>query len=465
VLVFSSLLLLLSVFSSQALTPKTTRNVINGSAPYLTFDGGRTRATNVDDLLAITLPGGTRITPRTNTSSTTNPIQLQYANINFTQIGMFVPTNTGSVALNTLIGPPNNYWMDDDGDGQGSGGVTATGSLVLSIVDKEGKAVDRRDTLDICSAPYKITLSSSGGTLSTRYGFPRSRRFSASSATYYINPKVPPTVCFARPNLRYGRASDDSRYYGPSNIWNPDKGFLTQSTVPSDYHRNFPTTGAHNLYFDLDIGGVDATSLTWSSVTHRGITASMTPDSSGTSVRVKLTGPVATSSQISSSSPGNIPRPSLPATFELVGRDSRGNAVIKYGFELKQWFVNRGDYRENYATQNSWCSSIGYQMPRVRDLTNAACTGQNSGSWCQGSVGATPSSSNNNYMRHIDAGFFSEWGYMRDYTGASFAIYYGHWTSDATGSAQFYVRSHDGDIDWSNPSYGDYVVCASVLRP
>jgi hypothetical protein len=453
--VLSSVLLLFSAFNSYALTTQTTRNVISGSAPYLTFDGGRTRATNVDELLSITLPGGTRILPSTNTSSAANPIQLQYANINFTHIGMFVPTNTGSVALSTLIGPPNNYWADDDGDGQGSGGITATGSLTLSIVDKAGHAVDRRDTLTICNAPYEVTLSSSGGTLSTRYGFPKSRSFSASSATYYISPKASPAVCFAKPDMAYVTGI----FAGPPAIWNPAKGFLVQSTVPSGYHRNFPTTGAHNLYFDLDIGGVDATSLTWPDVVHpSGITVKLSV-TSATTVRATLVGPFASSSQIRSSSPGNIPRPPLPATFELVGRDSSGRAVIKYGFRLKQWFINRGDKWENYATQNSWCSSIGYQMPRVRDLTNAVRT--DSGSPISG---ATPPSSRNNYMRHIDAGFFSEWGSMYGYPGTSFSGSY-YWTSDASGSRQFIVNSNHGNIGWGSPSYSDYGICASDLRP
>jgi hypothetical protein len=444
----SSVLLLLSAFSSEALTAKTTRNAINGSAPYLTFDGGRTRATNVDELLAITLPDGTRITPSTNPS---NPIQLPNASNKLADIVMSVPVGADSIELNALIGPPNNYWGDDDGDGQGSGGITATGNLTLSIVDEVGKAVDRRGRLDICSAPYKVTLSSTAGTLSTRYGFPRSRRFSASSATYYISPKASPAVCFAKPDISGGN------YVSTSAIWSLAKGFLVQSTVPSGYHRNFPTTGANNLYFDLLVAGVNANQLTWSPVTHSGITASMAPNSS-TSVRVKLTGPVATPAQRDSSSPGNIPRPSLPATFELVGRDSRGNAVIKYGFELKQWFVKRGDYRENYATQNSWCSRIGYSMPRVRDLTNAVRTNSFPIS------GAIPSSSDNNYMRHIDAGFFSEWGHMDYYTGASFAYPY-NWTSDTSGHFQFAVDSRDGYIAWDSPSSSYSVVCASTLRP
>jgi hypothetical protein len=462
--VLSSIFLLFSAFSSQALTTplttQVTRNVINGSALYLTFDGGRTRATDVNDLLWIALPGGTKITSNTNPSSRSNPIQLPNAGDDFTNIDMLVPVGSNTVSLNALIGPPNNYWADDDGDGQGSGGVTATGSLTLSIVDKAGHAVDRRDTLTICNAPYEVTLSSSGGTLSTRYGFPKSRSFSARSATYYISPKASPAVCFARPNLEFGRASDNASSHGPSNIWNPAKGFLTQSTDPAHYDFNFPTTGAHNLYFDLDIGGVDATSLTWPDVVHpSGITVKLSV-TSATTVRATLVGPVATSAQISSSSPGNIPRPPLPATFELVGRDSSGRAIITYGFELKQWFVNRGDNFQSYATQNAWCSSIGYQMPRVRDLTNAVC----SSSEGYPISGATPPSSRNNYMRHIDAGFFSEWGDMGGYTGASFA-HDSYWTSDASGSYQFAVDSYGGNIGWGNPSYSSYVVCASVLRP
>jgi hypothetical protein len=462
--VLSSIFLLSSAFSSQALTTQVTRNVINGSAPYLTFDGGRTRATNVDELLAITLPSGTRILPSTNTSSAANPIQLQRANVSSNDIGMSVPSNASSVPFSRAI---SLYWRDDDGDGQ-NGGIITTGDIRLSIVDRNGQPVARDDVFmtTVCGnnkAPYKLTLSFSGGRLSTRYGFPKDGDvFSPRSVAYYITPKAgsaSPAACFAKPNLRYGSSSDESRYRGPSNIWNPAKGFLTQSTVPSGYHRNFPTTGAHNLYFDLLIEGVDARQLRWPSVTVSGITASMTPDSSGTSVRVTLKGPYATSSQIRSSSPGNIHRPPLPATFELVGRDSRGNAVIKYGFRLKQWFVNRGDYWADYATHNAWCSSIGYSMPRVRDLTNAVRTDRN-----PPPVGATPPSSNNNYTRHIDAGFFSEWGYMGTYTGARDAID-GCWTSDATGGNQFTVDSHNGRILWIGLLYSYFGVCASDLRP
>ena len=172
-------------FSGHALTSQTTRNAIQGSAPYLTFDGGRTRAVDANGLLGITLSNGTKYTPSTNTSSSATPIVLPVEGQSFADIRMFVPTDTNSVALSSLIGPPNNYWGDDDGDS----GVTATGSLSLSIVDKNNQSVSRNSVLTICNAPYRIKLSSTDGTLSTRYGFPNRSTFSARSETYYVNPK------------------------------------------------------------------------------------------------------------------------------------------------------------------------------------------------------------------------------------------------------------------------------------
>ena len=72
---------------------------------------------------------------------------------------MFIPTNTNSIRLNTLIGAPYNYWRDDDGDGQGSNGISATGNLTLTIVDNKNQVVARNHVLNICEAPYKVTIN------------------------------------------------------------------------------------------------------------------------------------------------------------------------------------------------------------------------------------------------------------------------------------------------------------------
>ncbi|MCO6550597.1 MAG: hypothetical protein J6580_07935 [Gilliamella sp.] len=232
-------------------------------------------------------------------------------------------------------------------------------------------------------------------------------------------------IDYVRPNLM---KADSQLPASPVDIWNPHKGFLVQSIDPESYNLNFPTTGAHNLYFDLLITGIDVNELTWLPVTHEGITATVTnvvandrwiPDEDKGKVfpRVKLTGPVA-GNQWDNPNPSRITVPKLPQKFELVGKDSDGNEVVRYGFELRQWFVNRGDRRDTASNQTTWCSSLGYRMPQIKDLTNAVCVDHNpyssdpSYSKCKNAVtiDAKLSSGNRFYQRRIGAGFFTEWG-------------------------------------------------------
>ena len=420
-------LLLITSYSSLALTAKTM-NIINGNAPYLTFDGGRTQAKNTNGLLEISLSDGSSFTPL-SPNSKNNPIVLPVAGQSFADIDMLVPPNTDSIALSSLIGPPYNYWGDDDGDGQGINGITATGSLSLSIVDRDNQPVARNTKLEICKGPYKLTLSNTSGSLKTRYGVPNESRFSASNVTYYINPKSVPEICFVRPIMTANFSS--GKYAGPASIWDPRNGFLPQSVTPSSYGLNFPTTGANNLYFDLDIGGV-AQPLMWKAVSANGdIKVTMT-NSKRDSVRITLTGPVAKESQWSLDNPGNIDKPSLPQVIELVGLDSNNNEVLKYGFVLKHWFVNRGNRMYTYASMSSWCTNIGYRLAKIKDLTNANYN----------NLGATPSSSGNHLQRTIGAGFFSEWPIPASYKGANFVNYY-YRTSDPT---NFIVVAHTGEV-------------------
>ncbi|MDF7666869.1 hypothetical protein PT273_03240 [Orbaceae bacterium ESL0727] len=103
-------------FNAHALSA-TTANAIEGTPPYLTFDGGVTKVTNIDQLLSITLSNGVNYSLTHNPSSATNPIVLPVAGQTLADVQMVVPTNVDSIALNSLIAAPYNYWRDDNGDG------------------------------------------------------------------------------------------------------------------------------------------------------------------------------------------------------------------------------------------------------------------------------------------------------------------------------------------------------------
>lgn len=249
------------------------------------------------------------------------------------------------------------YWDDDDGDGQG-GQVTATGHLEALFFDKYLNSINPSDALTLCRAPYYLDYNSVEDiTLTTQYGVPNSLNVDWNEAYYYFNPAPSATLCHTKPTATYS----SSWWPHWDNYTDGFRGYLIQSTNPASYGLNFPTTGMDGYAFDLDIRGVDASQLTWQPVTHSGITAtvSWTKTSSRDKypsgkrpeyvTRVTLTGPKPSYSQIQSNNPSPLSKPTLPQTFELVGRDSAGNALITYGFELKQWFVRGTAYNVRFT--------------------------------------------------------------------------------------------------------------------
>ena len=97
---------------------------------------------------------------------------------------------------------------------------------------------------------------------------------------------------------------------------------------------------------------------------------------------------------------------------------------------------------------------MGYRLSKVSDLTNAVRTANPPIS------GAAPSSSGDYYQRNIGAGFFTEWGCMPYYADAGF-VNVSYWTSDATGSYQFTVRSNYGNVSSYSASFSYYAVCTA----
>jgi hypothetical protein len=184
-LFFAPLLLLPYSLSLQALSAQTS-GVIQGTAPYLMFDGGATKVKSVEGLLGIKLPNSSYIPPGINsvlypnatvdTSSVDNPIEMPNITNIFADIQTIVPvSNYPEVSLTNLVNAPYNYGRDDDGDR----GINATGILTIKWQDSSGKDITEdvkanpNMELDFCNAPYQLTLSATEGYLSTEYGIPK----------------------------------------------------------------------------------------------------------------------------------------------------------------------------------------------------------------------------------------------------------------------------------------------------
>ncbi|MDF7666511.1 hypothetical protein PT273_01375 [Orbaceae bacterium ESL0727] len=360
--------------------------------------------TNVDELLAITLSDGRRYTPSTNSSSASNPIMLPVAGQTLADVQMIVPTNVNSIALSSLIAAPYNYWGDDNGDGQGTNGITATGTVSVRLYDANNTLLSRNATLNLCdSSYYRVELSSTAGALTTRYGYPRTSNFTVSNVTYYIKPYGAPSACYAQPNLLY-QAYGGANMIGLVNQWRQDKGFIVQDI--NNPAANFPTTGVNNVFFNLILAGATVSDITYeaepaSSGLHLTITGS------GNVAKVTLTGPRhgATPAEAATA---------VPTTFTLYA-NTNGQRTKLYSFKLNKWFIASPDLVQNTSViptgyNANYCNryGTGYRFPHIGELTNA----NNSDLGWTGSLG---SQGTKYYTRQIGGGLFAEWGSMSVY--------------------------------------------------
>ncbi|MDF7670256.1 hypothetical protein PT276_03395 [Orbaceae bacterium ESL0721] len=447
----TSLPLLIALPASAAIT--TTKSTIIGTAPYLTFDGGITKEEDTRKLLSITLSDGRVYSLDNNDSTPTNPIELPVEGQTLADVQMFMPIDKTSITLNELIAEPNNYWGDDDGDGRGAGGITATGTLTMQITDADGGTVKRDDKLNACVAYYKIIFSNNAGMLKTQYGFPNMIAFPAATTTYYIKSKSPkkPYACYAQPNMAYSGSNTGanglslSKTDGPASEWDKSKGFKPQDiNVPSS---NFPTMGAHGLFFNLTIAGD-----VWQNMSYDKIPSNSVIDiaiSSGGSAdiaKVLLTGPRYNS---------NNATIAVPTTFTIYSDKAKTNKI--YSFSINRWFIatlnSNSIYDANYCV-NRYSSQ--YRIPSVREYTNA-----NGDEWTGGLAGQP-----NNYQRRIDGGLFAEWGNMYNsyYTTSDFNSSGNNynWALEAAKQRQRYVGSHTGTIYSHNPyAYPPFFVCVT----
>lgn len=439
--VSSVLLSILVANTVNAGLTTATAYSIQGSAPYLTYDGGVTKATTTDELLWIKLSDGTLYTKLDNTSTASNPIMLPVEGQTIANIEMLIPESTvitsatdltQTIGLDALMKDPYNYWADDDDDGN----ISATGSLSVMIKDALGRQIERSDILTNCFSPYQVTLTSTAGVLSTQYGIPNSSSFTEATTTYYIAPKSDaPYACHAQPNL----TSHGGSYDGPSDQWDATKGFKLQDIT--DPASNFPTTGAKGFYFNLLLESAISNTVTYTktpSTSPLGLT--LTQSYNG--VKVELTGPGDGSTKAQAMA-------FTPTEFTLKA----GNTVL-YTFKIQTWFIAKRNDPISYSTAQTYCTDLGYSLPTIANYTNANGDGWNDGL----------SGQDNRYQRRIAGGLFAEWGSasFTYYTNIDFESTLYFWSSQSKNNTnnQYIVFSNDGRIfDMSQANGNAKVSC------
>jgi hypothetical protein len=432
--------------------PVTTANIIQGSAPYLTFDGGQTQSWDTDRFLNIELPDGKVLTPKNNPSSIANPISLPRDGIKLSDIKTLIPSGQNTISMTDLLNN-NSFWADKDGDGD----ITATGNLTITGRDANGTEMGLDDTFQDCYAPYSIQMFHDSFTLSTAYGYPNSTPMVYSNnVIYYLNPPKGACTYSAKPNLYLSDSRkgnwDGANYSGPPSEWDDAKGFKRQDL--NNPASNFPTMGAYGLFFTMDMVDSLGSEMAFDkSPATSGIDLNITGN--GSIANIRLVGPKEGASAAEAAT-------AVPTTFILYSDKAKTNKV--YSFTIKKWFIvrkNDNGISHSYAQAEQYCNQLGYQIPTVNQLTNA-----NSFYWNQGLAGQ-----GNNYQRRIGGGLFSEWGETYDsvninygYPGSNFASHRAYWTKNTYKPPyepliNLQVHSNKGMVStWGYTSYGTVCV-------
>ncbi|OTQ70641.1 hypothetical protein B6D17_08150 [Gilliamella apis] len=426
ILLLLNLLMIEEVF---ALTSQTA-NVVHGSSPYISFDGGYTATDSVLPLISITLPENKVINSVEDRSTPSNPIFINKVSPIFSDINTYLPHDKyPSVGLSNII-LTNDFWADNDGDELSF----ITGNFNVKWQNSLGEDVTEfiksnpNSDLDACKSPYKLTITVDDGILVSNYGIPKQGNFNGGSHSYYISTNSP-KACYAKPSILNGTGV----FLGPPEQWDANKGFKRQNIAIPD--SNFPTTGSHGLDFELLLEGVTSQQVilvngtTISPISGNGVSLLLTPKSNNV-LNIKLLGP-------NHKSASKIFSPSL---FKIYADNAKKQLL--YSFNLSRWYIansegprEKGEVNTTFETAKIYCQQLGaYRLPSVRDYSNG-----NSADWHEG----IPNFNHFEYQRRISykntqsqwvGGIFNEWGMTYtnegEYIDSDWLYWHGYWSSD-----------------------------------
>ncbi|MDF7670290.1 hypothetical protein PT276_03570 [Orbaceae bacterium ESL0721] len=379
---------LLSLPLTFSVHAKMTTSAETSTSPALTLSKNSLNADTKkvsNSSAGIRLSDGTLLTEGNNTTSSNNPLEIEEETI--ANIEILVPNSDEPIALKKLLTTPYKYQQSDD--------TTVTRTLMVNISDSDGNKL-KSDTIDGCKH-YIITLIDLDN---NRYTQKRDTPYIAT--TYYLKPKQSnqgkPHACYAKPNMIYsGNNSSNfkNRVNGPTSQWNSTNGFILQDlNNPSS---NFPTVGAHGLFFNLSFINADAKTVQYEKIpANSGIDLSIN-NIDDQMVKVMLTGP-RNGATVSTASTA------VPTLFTIKA----GDTPI-YTFKISKWFITLADSAVYYDEPYNNCQNLygsSYRIPIVNEYTNANNSDYYKHTDWSGGLPGQP----NNYQRRIGGGLFSEWG-------------------------------------------------------
>lgn len=456
----------LVVNHANALSVRTA-NVIQGTEPYLSRDGGVTKELTMEGLLWLKIADDRVINVKEDHSTLTQPIIVPQS-VKFNHFQTIVPSSSSGnriyprVLLNDIIRSSSTTLVDEDGDSN----LYATGEIRLQWLDRNDNDITKKigensiQELDPCQAPYSLIMTTGEDiSLHSQYGFPKVTNLSSVSHTYYVSPQIiKPYVCYAtlidyksRSSMYAGKGFIDGVGFEVGDINNPSS--------------NFPTVAVDGYFFYLVLAGITpeqviaANGTTVMAESGRGVSLSLSsekeiPGSYDSPSKRKLTvlkilfnGPNVNSANKHFS----------PSLFKIYA-DKSHNQLL-YSFKIERWYIQKPQTETmNYSEAVQYCNSIsGYRLPAPYDYSNG--TNKRLG-W----EGGLPEDINW-FHRQLSyrsgdrwvGGLYNEWG-NQDKRPSAVAQPFGYWTSFIINNAvNSTVNGRPIIINWTGTVLDSYL--------
>ena len=387
----------------------STKQPVVGSPPYLTLDNGKTKINDAIDLVTFSFKDDKGITytlhKSTNTTTPEKPFILPYssvktfADLDFPMLSGFNPNSLEKYADYRYLFHLDDYRLDDYfHDDDGDKVTSKRGTIELQFLRKwpnNSHSLFFTHEINPCEEYYKIVVAIHPYQFETQYGYPKetsSSKPKGEGDSFYVRAEPSePYLCWAAPNLVY--SNDDIHR---SSQWDNEKGFFLQDI--NEPAKNFPTVGAHGLFFDLIMAGALSKDVSYTkqpSDSNISLDLSLKENENShlKKLNVKLVGPKDGVSKTNASV--------KPTTFIIYAGTEK--KVPIYSFTISKWFILKPGLGEGYESSEAYCNNIGYQIPSVSDLTNA--NKDSEPYWLKGLLGQ-----GNRYQRIIGGGLLAEWG-------------------------------------------------------
>lgn len=472
--------LLIYSLNLQALTA-TTVNQFQGDAPYLLLSDGKTKLTNLDELMGFSIPnenGGRELI----TANDANKAIIAPMGMKYSDVSVLVKANGQLQELSTvdrvLVG-------DENGDASIPANTSVTGSMKATWYDGGIRVPESAlsQTLNVCGGPYvlKIEVPTEVKAI-TRYGLPNMTDYgTGSEITYTFITKQEQGICNLQPgDMRVYTASPILYSSGyNSAVW--DKGSNNPSSgsnqIGGGFKRNsgFPSTGFKGAAFSLvgsgndqskyrcrsnDNGGKITLSTTNTSDFKSGTDCTVTYNSKTKSEFTQGGTPLIVLEYYNGESWSEVDSYQIPVPEKwAIVKDgisyARGGAINTStsfpAFDACREEIEgtleqpttQAQIIDNTDGGKAWRQKYMYRREEITNNPNTNISFTNVGGY---------------YSRDIGT-FLGEWGYIYNYSVSSWSKNKVYWTAELFSATYTYYIDPAGLVNYTSPNYAGTAIC------